>query len=288
MAGDLTVVTTVAEVRVALDGHRAAGRSVGFVPTMGFLHEGHRSLIDASVVANDVTIVSIFVNPLQFAAGEDLESYPRDLERDTAMCAAAGVDLVFAPSVDEMYPRPIETVVEVPAVAAPLEGAARPEHFAGVATVVAKLFSIVGACSAYFGAKDWQQVAVVTRMASDLSMPVEVVACPTVREADGLARSSRNVYLTPDERDQATVLRRALDVGLALVAGGETDAATVEAAMAGVVATASLGELDYVAAVPADTLVADGPLHGDVRLLIAVRFGRARLIDNDGVMVPSD
>ena len=154
---DPMVITTVAKVRAVLDAHRAAGRSVGFVPTMGYLHQGHRSLMDASVSANDVTIVSIFVNPLQFAAGEDLESYPRDLAHDTAMCAAAGVDLVFAPSVDEMYARPIETVVEVPAVAAPLEGAARPEHFAGVATVVAKLFSIIGVARAYFGAKDSDQ-----------------------------------------------------------------------------------------------------------------------------------
>ena len=282
-----TVVTTIAEVRSVLDDHRAAGRAVGFVPTMGFLHEGHRSLMDAAVAANDVTIVSVFVNPLQFAPGEDLESYPRDLEHDTAVCADAGVDLVFIPSVDEMYPRRVETVVSVPAVAAPLEGAARPEHFAGVATVVAKLFSIVGRCRAYFGAKDWQQVAVVTRMAADLSMPVEVVACPIVREPDGLAMSSRNVYLTPDERAQAVVLRHALDAGLAAIAEGRTDPSDIEARMAEVVATAPLAELDYVAAVPADTLVADGPLHGDVRLLLAVRFGRARLIDNDGVMVPS-
>ena len=156
-----------------------------------------------------------------------------------------------------------------------------------MATVVAKLFSIAGACRAYFGAKDWQQVAVVTRMAADLSLPVEVVPCPTVREPDGLAMSSRNVYLTADEREQATVLRRALDAGVACVEAGETDPARVEQTMIDVVATAPLGELDYVAAVQADSLVADGPLHGEVRLLVAVRFGRARLIDNDGVMVPT-
>lgn len=282
-----TMVTTIAALRGLLAEHRAAGRTIGFVPTMGFLHDGHRSLMEAAVTANDVTVVSIFVNPLQFAPGEDLESYPRDLERDTEVCAGAGVDIVFAPADDEMYPRPIETVVSVPAVAAPLEGAARPDHFAGVATVVAKLFSIVGRCRAYFGAKDWQQVAVVTRMVADLSIPVEVVACPTVREPDGLAMSSRNVYLTPDERDQAPVLRQALDAGLAAVEAGETDPAAVEARMAEVVATAPLAVLDYAAAVPADTLVAAGPLHGEVRLLLAVRFGRARLIDNDGVMVPS-
>ena len=282
------ILETVAEVRRALDAHRAAGRSVGFVPTMGYLHAGHQSLMHASVAANDVTIASIFVNPLQFAAGEDLESYPRDLTRDTELCAEAGVALIFAPSVEEMYPRPMATVVEVPPVAAPLEGASRPEHFAGVATVVAKLFSIVGECRAYFGEKDWQQVAVVTRMAADLSMPVDVVPCPTMREDDGLAMSSRNVYLTPEERAEAPVLRRALDAGLAAIAAGETDPTAVEAAMADIVATASLGTLDYVAAVQADTLVVDGPLHDEVRLLLAVRFGKARLIDNDGGMVPTD
>lgn len=253
---------------------------------MGGLHAGHRSLMEASVAANDVTIVSIFVNPLQFAPGEDLDAYPRDLDHDLGVCAEAGVDLVFAPTVDEMYPQPIETVVEVPVVAAPLEGEARPEHFAGVATVVAKLFAIAGPCCAYFGAKDWQQVAVVRRMAADLSMPVDVVSCPTVREADGLAMSSRNVYLTPDEREQAPVLRRALDAGLAAIDGGETDPAVVEAVMADVVATAPLARLEYSAAVPARSLVADGPLCGEIRLLLAVRFGRARLIDNDGRVVP--
>jgi len=278
------VVTTIEAVRATLDTHRAAGRSVGFVPTMGSLHAGHRSLIEASVAANDVTIVSIFVNPLQFAAGEDLESYPRDLAHDTEVCAAAGADLIFAPSVKEMYPQPMATIVEVPSVAFPLEGRSRPEHFAGVATVVAKLFSIVGPCRAYFGEKDWQQVAVVARMASDLSIPVEVVPCPTLREPDGLAMSSRNVYLTEDERTQAVALRRALDAGLARLAAGETDPSAVEAAMAEVVAEAPLGTLDYAAAVQADTLVADGPLHGNVRLLLAVRFGQARLIDNDGTV----
>ncbi len=269
-----------------LNAHRAAGRSIGFVPTMGYLHAGHQSLMRASVAANDITVVSIFVNPLQFSAGEDLGSYPRDLARDTDCCADAGVDLIFAPSVEEMYPGSMATVVDVASVAAPLEGASRPEHFVGVATVVAKLFSIVGECRAYFGEKDWQQVVVIARMAADLSMPVEVVPCPTMREPDGLAMSSRNVYLTPDERAEAPVLRRAVDAGLAVIAEGETDPAVVEAVMADTVTTASLAALDYVAAVQAGTLVANGPLHGEVRLLVAVRFGKARLIDNAGGMVP--
>ncbi len=279
----METVTTIDEIRAALERDRAAGRSVGFVPTMGYLHAGHLSLVEASVAGNDVTVVSIFVNPLQFAEGEDLDAYPRDLAADSAECRAAGVDYVFAPSVEEMYPTPVDTTVTVASVAAPLEGAHRPTHFAGVATVVAKLFSIVGPCRAYFGAKDWQQVAVVTTMAADLSMPVEVVACPIVREPDGLAMSSRNVYLTPEERAQAPVLRRALDTGLEVLRAGERDPVVVEAAMREVLAAAPLAAPDYVAAVPADTLVADGPLHGDVRVLVAARFGRARLIDNDGL-----
>lgn len=279
----METVTTIDEIRAALERDRAAGRSVGFVPTMGYLHAGHLSLVEASVAGNDVTVVSIFVNPLQFAEGEDLDAYPRDLAADSAECRAAGVDYVFAPSVEEMYPTPVDTTVTVASVAAPLEGAHRPTHFAGVATVVAKLFSIVGPCRAYFGAKDWQQVAVVTTMAADLSMPVEVVACPIVREPDGLAMSSRNVYLTPEERAQAPVLRRALDTGLEVLRAGERDPVVVEAAMREVLAAAPLAAPDYVAAVPADTLVADGPLRGDVRVLVAARFGRARLIDNDGL-----
>jgi len=277
--------STITGVRRLLDQHRADGRSIGFVPTMGYLHAGHASLMTAAVADNDVTIASIFVNPLQFAEGEDLDSYPRDLDRDLEICRSEGVDVVFIPSVEEMYPRPVKTEVSVPAIAAPLEGLSRPSHFAGVATVVAKLFSIVGPCRAYFGAKDWQQVAVVRRMAADLSMPVEVLACPTVREPDGLALSSRNLYLSAEERIQAPVLRRALDIGVALVSEGETDPAMVEAAMAAEVARAPLAHLDYAAAVRADTLAAHAPLEGEVRLLVAVRFGRARLIDNDGVAV---
>ncbi|MEM7141306.1 MAG: pantoate--beta-alanine ligase [Actinomycetota bacterium] len=275
---------TIAELRVQLDADRAAGHRVGFVPTMGYLHDGHVSLIDAAVAANERTVVSIFVNPLQFAEGEDLEDYPRDLAADQARCEASGADYVFAPSVEEMYPRPVDTVVTVPGVSAPLEGVHRPTHFAGVATVCSKLFSIVGPSRAYFGAKDWQQVAVVTRMVSDLSIPTEIVPCPIVREADGLAMSSRNVYLTDAERSQAPALRRALDAGIAAIGAGERDGPAVEGAMRTVLAAdAPDGAVDYAAAVPADSLTADGPLAGDVRLLLAVKFSKARLIDNDGV-----
>lgn len=282
----MDIFTTIDSLRVRLESDRAEGRSIGFVPTMGFLHDGHVSLIDASVAANDRTVVSIFVNPLQFAVGEDLKDYPRDLEADLSLVDGAGADYVFAPPADEMYPSEVDTTVTVPGVAAPLEGVHRPTHFAGVATVVAKLFSIVGACHAYFGAKDWQQVAVVRRMVADLSMPVTVVPCPIVRESDGLAMSSRNVYLAKAERAEASALRAALDAGLALLAQGESEASAVETEMRRVLAdSAPSGTVDYAAAVPAHTLVSEGPLQGEVRLLLAVKFQKARLIDNDGAVI---
>ncbi len=218
------VVTTIAALRARLDAIRAAGGTVGFVPTMGYLHEGHASLVAASAVRCDTTVVSIFVNPLQFAPEEDLAAYPRDLDRDLALARAAGADLVFHPSVDEMYPTPIRTTVSVAGPSEGFEGASRPTHFAGVATVVTKLFGIVGACHAYFGEKDYQQLAVVRRLADDLSLPVEVVGCPISREPDGLARSSRNVYLTEAERAAAPVLHRALQAGRDAVLAGERDA----------------------------------------------------------------
>jgi pantoate--beta-alanine ligase len=290
-------VGTIAELRALLDAERAAGRSVGFVPTMGYLHEGHVSLMRAARSATDVVVTSIFVNPLQFAAHEDLDDYPRDLDRDCALAEGAGVDLVFVPSVDEMYPTPVPggllaTTVSVAGVSEGMEGASRPTHFAGVATVVAKLFSIVGPCRAYFGEKDFQQLAVVRRMVADLSMPVEVVGCETVREDDGLAMSSRNAYLSPDERAAATVVHRALRAGAAVVLAGERDPAAVRAAMAAVVAGEPLGELDYVEVVRAADLSVPPTLDpaevaGDLRLLAAVRFRSTRLIDNLGVTAPA-
>ena len=273
---------TIGGLRARLSGARAAGRTVGFVPTMGFLHAGHCSLIERARADNDVVVVSIFVNPLQFNPGEDFDDYPRDLDRDLAMCAEAGADIAFVPDQHEMYPEPVATTVRLGTLADGLCGASRAGHFDGVATVVAKLFSIVGECSAYFGEKDFQQLTIVRRMAADLSLPVRVVGCPTVREPDGLALSSRNAYLSEVERSQAPVLRRALEAGATLVQAGETSPAAVEAEMAAVIATAPLAQIDYTAAVPASTLVADGPLRGEVRLLVAVRFGKARLIDNIG------
>jgi pantoate--beta-alanine ligase len=283
------VVETIAEARASLDAARAAGKTVGLVPTMGYLHEGHRSLMARSVAERDVTVVTIFVNPLQFGAGEDLETYPRDLDRDLAMCAEMGVDVVLHPSVDEMYPlgTPTLTTVTVAAVSEPMEGASRPTHFAGVATVVSKLFNIAGACHAYFGEKDWQQLAVIRRMALDLSFPVTVVGCPTVREADGLAMSSRNAYLTPEERAAAPVVHWALVAGAAAIAAGERSAAKVRALMADLITAEPLASLDYAEVVDADTLQEVDPLVGKLRLLAAVRFGRARLIDNEGATIPA-
>jgi pantoate--beta-alanine ligase len=287
--GPVKLVSTIAEARAVLDAARARGQTVGLVPTMGYLHAGHRSLMDRSVTERDLTLVTIFVNPLQFGANEDLSSYPRDLERDTVMCEAAGVDLVLHPSVEEMYPHgtPTLTTVTVADISAPMEGAARPTHFAGVATVVAKLFAIAGTCHAYFGEKDWQQLAVVRRMAADLSFPVEVIGCPTLREPDGLAMSSRNVYLTPQERAAAPVLHRALLAGVAAIDGGERDPAAVKTLMAGIIGAEPLARLDYAEAVDSATLQGIDPLVGNVRVLVAARFGRGRLIDNEGATIPA-
>lgn len=280
-------IPTIAELRFTLDTHRAAGRSVGFVPTMGYLHAGHASLMDAARASTDVVVTSIFVNPLQFAPTEDLAAYPRDLERDTALAEEHGVDLLFVPTVDEMYPGgAVRTNVHVAEVSEPLDGASRPGHFDGVATVVAKLFAIVGPCRAFFGEKDFQQLGVVRRMVLDLSFPVDVVGCPTVREADGLAMSSRNAYLTPEERAAAPVVHAALQAGRAAIDAGERDPAKVSALMADLVTAEPLAQLDYAEVVDAATLQVPERLAGSLRLLAAARFGKARLIDNLAAEAP--
>ena len=286
MSGPL-VVTTVRDLQEVLGRIRHDGGTVGFVPTMGYLHDGHVSLVARAAADCDLTVVSVFVNPLQFAPDEDLASYPRDFTRDLERCARGGAEVVFHPSVDEMYPQPMATTVLLDALSRNFEGASRPTHFAGVATVVAKLFGAVGPCRAYFGEKDFQQLTIVRRMAVDLSMPVEVIGCPTVRESDGLARSSRNVYLTPDERTAATVLYRALAAGRDLVLAGETDPERVESAMADIVGAEQLATLDYAVAVDATDLERLHPLAGEVRLLVAAKVGRPRLLDNVGVTVPT-
>jgi pantoate--beta-alanine ligase len=286
----IRLVRTKAEIHELHDGVRNWGGLVGLVPTMGYLHAGHLSLIEAASRRCDHVTATLFVNPLQFAPTEDLASYPRDLERDLALAEQAGADVMFAPDVEEMYPEgPPLTVVSVSRLDARWEGASRPGHFAGVATIVAKLFSIAGPCVAFFGEKDYQQLQVVGRMAADLDLRVEVVGCPTVREPDGLALSSRNVYLGPEERQAALCLRRALEEAISAVESGERRADAVVAAMAGVVEAEPLAELDYAALVDPSTLEpVDSPLEPgqQLRLLITARVGTPRLLDNAPVTVP--
>ena len=279
------VVERASELRAALDASRRDGGEVGLVPTMGYLHEGHQSLVARSASENDLTVVSIFVNPLQFAEGEDYGTYPRDLDRDLKMCAAAGAELVFAPLTEEMYPQTPITSVAVKGLNAVLEGRYRPTHFDGVTTVVTKLFAMFGPGRAYFGEKDYQQLAIIRRMAADLSMPVEVVGCPTFRESDGLAMSSRNVYLTAEERPAATVLWRSLQAGRDAVVEGSRDPDEVEAVMAAVLAAEPMASTDYAAVVDAATLDRPDVLAGELRLLVAAHVGKARLIDNLGLDV---
>ena len=272
-------------LRKELDGVRAAGRSVGLVPTMGSLHRGHASLIERSAADCDVTVVTIFVNPLQFGPGEDLSSYPRDLDADVALAEGCGASIVFAPPEGEMFPAGgvPATGVEVAGLSDDLEGDRRPGHFRGVATVVARLFNLAGPCRAYFGEKDFQQLAVVRRMVADLAWPVEVVGCPTVRDDDGLAFSSRNAYLSVDERRAATVLYRALGEGAAAAAGGERQGEELCHRMAEVVAAEPLARLDYAEVVDGATLVPLRTVAGEARLLLAAWVGGTRLIDNLGV-----
>ena len=274
------MIRTIAATRAACDRARAQGRTVGFVPTMGAFHEGHRSLMRRAKDERDVTVVSIFVNPLQFGDARDLETYPRDEDADLAAAEREGVDLVFAPSVDEMYPRgEPEVTVDPGPLGERFEGASRPGHFRGVATVVAKLFATVGACSAYFGEKDAQQLAVIRRMVRDLSMPVEVGCCPVVREPDGLALSSRNRLLSPEQREAATCLFLALSEAAELARGGERDAGRVVAAMAREIGATPHARIDYVAVVDEDTFEELPAIAGRARALVAARFGSVRLID---------
>ncbi len=268
----MNLLDTIPALRKALDAERAAGGTVGLVLTMGALHEGHLSLVRRAAAECDVVAVTVFVNPLQFGPHEDLAAYPRRLEDDAALSEGAGASYVFAPSVEEMFPDGTLTIVHVAEVGDGREGRARPGHFDGVATIVAKLFAVAGPCRAYFGEKDHQQLEVVRRMAADLSFPVQIVACPTAREANGLALSSRNAYLSPAERAAAPVVHRALLAGRALVERGVTDQAAVGAAMAEVLATEPAARLDYAEALAG----ADGK----VRLFVAARIGTTRLIDN--------
>jgi pantoate--beta-alanine ligase len=272
------VVRTRAQLRAALE---AAARPVGLVPTMGWLHDGHRALMQRARAESETSVVTIFVNPRQFNQAADYTRYPRDEARDLAICETEGVDLVWAPPVEEVYPPGFDTTVSVGAVARPLEGAARPGHFDGVATVVAILFDLVGAERAYFGQKDAQQVMVIRQMARDLAIATEVVACPTVREPDGLALSSRNVHLTPAQRAAAPALRRALLAARARWDAGERDADALRGAMRDVLAAEPLAEPEYVSAADGTTLAELDVVDGPALLSLAVRFGPTRLIDNE-------
>ena len=259
-----------------------AGLTLGFVPTMGALHEGHLSLVRRSRAENDRTLVSIFVNPTQFDNPTDLTQYPRTLEDDLTMLRDEGTEFVLVPGEAELYRDGFRYRVTEIELSKVMEGACRPGHFDGVLTVVLKLLQIASAERAYFGEKDWQQLAVIRRMAADLSFPVEVVGCPTVREPDGLAMSSRNAYLTPDERAAAPVVHWALVAGAAAIAAGERDPGRVRALVGDLIRAEPLAALDYAEVVDIETLQEVDPLAGKLRLLAAVRFGRARLIDNEG------
>ncbi|HYO44287.1 MAG TPA: pantoate--beta-alanine ligase [Candidatus Limnocylindrales bacterium] len=277
----MQVVRTRAELRGVL---ASAPRPIGLVPTMGWLHAGHVSLVERARAESATVVMSIFVNPTQFGQAGDFERYPRDEQRDLAKAEAAGVDIVFAPGVEAVYPAGFDTTVSVGAIARPLEGAARPGHFEGVATVVAILFALVGAERAYFGLKDYQQVRVITRMALDLALPTEVIPCDTVREADGLAMSSRNARLTPEGRAAAPVLRRALLAGAGCVRSGEASAAAVRDAMLAVLATEPAATPDYVSVADPDTLDELAAVSGRALLSLAVRIDDVRLIDNERVL----
>ena len=279
------VVSTEPPLRQAVAAARCAGQTIGFVPTMGALHAGHVSLIDAARAADGFVVVSLFVNPTQFGPKEDFSRYPRPLERDLELCAGAGVDLVFTPDAATMYPPGFRTSIEVEELADVLDGASRPGHFRGVATVVLKLFNLVQPDSAYFGQKDAQQVRILQQMVRDLDVPVEVVVRPTVREPDGLALSSRNQYLDANQRREATALNRALAEAEAAVRAGERDAARLERTMAERIAATPGAALDYAVAVDADTLKPVTPLKRTILLALAVKFGATRLIDNRVVTV---
>jgi pantoate--beta-alanine ligase len=275
------VIRAIAMARKVCDAARSAGRTLGFVPTMGAFHDGHASLMRRARDERDHVIVSIFVNPLQFGPGEDLSRYPRDEDRDLSIAGQLGVDVVFAPSVEEMYPtgRP-EVTVDPGPLGDRLEGAARPGHFRGVATVVAKLFDVVGPSTAYFGEKDAQQLAVIRRVVRDLSLPVEVQGCPTVREPDGLAISSRNAYLSPEQGEAAGCLFLALSEAAQMARGGERDAASLVAAMAREIGATPEARIDYAAVVDDETFEEVSAIAGPARALVAARFGDTRLIDN--------
>ena len=279
----MKIVTTIAELKKWVHEAKRAGKTVGLVPTMGYLHEGHLTLMRDAKVEHDLVVTTIFVNPLQFGPQEDFAAYPRDLDRDAKLAESAGVDILFVPSVEEMYPGgdgQVLTYVDVKLVSDTLCGASRPGHFRGVATVVAKLFNIAEADVAYFGQKDAQQVVVIRRMVEDLNMNIRIVTVATVRETDGLAMSSRNKYLNPDERKAALVLSRSLQLAKNLIFAGERDAVKIKASMVKLIEGEPLAKIDYVSIVDAELLAETIEIKGASLIALAVKFGKTRLIDN--------
>lgn len=276
----MNIAETVQGVREQVKAWRKEGFSVGLVPTMGYLHEGHKSLIDKAVEENDKVVVSVFVNPIQFGPSEDLASYPRDLNRDAKICEDAGADLVFHPADEEMYFDDFCTYVDMDDLTKGLCGKTRPTHFRGVCTVVSKLFHIVAPDRAYFGQKDAQQLAVIRRMVRDLNFDLEIVGCPIVREEDGLAKSSRNTYLNEEERAAAVILHKGLDAGEELLKSGETDAAKIVGVIRETIESEPLAKVDYVELVDWNTLKPVETVQAEVLAAVAVYIGKTRLIDN--------
>ena len=276
----MKIVKTIEEVRNITSQWRAEGMSVGLVPTMGFLHEGHKSLIDRAVSENDRVVVSDFVNPTQFGPSEDLEAYPRDINRDAELCEKAGAALIFNPEPSEMYYDDCEAYVNINSLSDELCGKSRPIHFKGVCTVVSKLFNIVKPDRAYFGQKDAQQLAIIKRMVRDLNFDVQIVGCPIIREADGLAKSSRNTYLNEEERKAALILSKAVFLGKKMVEDGETSAAAVKEAMIKKIESEPMAKIDYVEAVDGLSMQPVEEIKAPVLVAMAVYIGKTRLIDN--------
>lgn len=275
------IIETIKELNKKLDSYRAGGKTIGFVPTMGFLHEGHLSLIRRAKAENDIVVVSDFVNPTQFAPNEDFESYPRNIVRDEELAMGAGADIIFYPSVEELYPNNSSTFVEVEGdITRVLCGASRPSHFRGVTTVVAMLFNIVRAHKAYFGQKDAQQAAVLIKMVRDLHMNIELIVCPIVREEDGLAMSSRNTYLSNEERKQAVILNQALIMAQRGIEEGEINAEKLREVITNKISEMPLADIDYVSIYDYPSLKVINNIDNKALAAVAVRFGKTRLIDN--------
>lgn len=276
----MKIVNTINEVREAVKAWHKQGLTVGLVPTMGYLHEGHASLIARASKENDRVVVSDFVNPIQFAPNEDLASYPRDIDRDAKVCEENGADIIFHPTPEEMYHKDFSTFVDITGPSEELCGKSRPIHFRGVCTVVSKLFLIASPDRAYFGQKDAQQLAVIKRMVRDLNFDIEIVGCPIIREADGLAKSSRNTYLSPEERKAAVILHKALEKGKELVLNGEKSAKAVIDTVTQVINSEPLAKIDYVQVVDFPNIKVVEDINGDILTAVAVYIGKTRLIDN--------